>query len=89
MKIRVQHENGQIETISLRGELRVSEGEELDWLHAGGMELFFTKDGYYDGWSPAPEIMKKVEARQDSGGVHSVDDSTHERAERASPPGAS
>jgi len=72
MKIRVQHEDGRIETITLRGALRTSDGKELDRIHMGEMEHFFTKDGYYDGWGGgvsdpqrAKEILEEVEARRD------------------------
>ena len=84
MKIRVQHEDGRIETVTLKGKLLVSEGRELDRIRAeGGMEYFFTKDGYYDGWGGgisdpqrAKEIVEEIEARRDIEGVNRIDDST-------------
>jgi hypothetical protein len=77
MKIRVQHENGEIETLTVKGPLRVSEGKHLDRVHTeSGMEHFFTKDGHYDGWGGAvsepqraQEIIDEVEARRDFDGV--------------------
>lgn len=51
MNIRVQHEDGRIETLELPGEvLRVVPGVRLDRLVADDLEHFFTKDGFYDGW---------------------------------------
>lgn len=83
MKIRVQHEDGRIETLTIKGSLRVSEGHELDRIHTeSGMEHFFTKDGHYDGWGGgvsdpqrAKEVTKEVEARRDIEGVQPSDDS--------------
>jgi hypothetical protein len=51
MKLRVEHENGDIETLRLEGSLKITEGPTLDVIQTkSGMEYFFTKDGYYDGW---------------------------------------
>ncbi|MGA8215916.1 MAG: hypothetical protein WB799_20150 [Candidatus Sulfotelmatobacter sp.] len=77
MKIRVQHGDGRIETLTIKGRLRVSEGRELDRIHTEtGMEHYFTKDGHYDGWGGnvsdpqrAMEIREEVEARRDIEGV--------------------
>ena len=50
LKIRVQHENGQIEVVAVVGACQVIQGVELDRLvSAEGTEHFFTKDGYNDG----------------------------------------
>jgi len=78
MKIRVQHDDGRIETLTVKGEsIDVREGQQLDRLQtASGMEHFFTKEGYYDGWggaveeSPqrAHEIIKEVGARREVDG---------------------
>lgn len=77
MKIRVQHEDGRIETLTIKGEhLAVGEGHQLDRLRtSSGMEHFFTKDGYYDGWGGAvedarrtPEILEEIESRRDVDG---------------------
>jgi hypothetical protein len=72
MKLRVQHEDGAIETITLAGEWRVQEGSELNRIVGRGFEHFFTHDGYYDGWgagvseSPAPatEIIDALEQKR-------------------------
>lgn len=50
MKIRVQHPDGRIETIHLRGQLEAVDGQILDKLTDGSLEHFFDHDGYYDGW---------------------------------------
>lgn len=73
MKIRVQHEDGRMETLTVKGECRFVEGPQLDRLHcASGIEHFFTKNGYYDGWGGvveesrhAPEILEEIESRRD------------------------
>ena len=78
MKIRVEHEDGRIETLTIKGNLQVSEGRQLDRLCTdAGMEHFFTKDGHYDGWGGVPsdpqrarEIIDEVEARRDIEGLH-------------------
>jgi hypothetical protein len=84
MKIRVQHEDGKIETLTIKGRLEVSEGRELDRIRTeNGAEHFFTKDGYYDGWGGsssdsqgAKEVIQEVKPRRDIEGVHHTDDST-------------
>lgn len=51
MKLRVEHENGDIETLQLEGPLTIEVGPTMDVIQTkSGMEYFFTKDGYYDGW---------------------------------------
>lgn len=73
MKIRVQHEDGRVETLTIKGQCQLIEGEHLDRLRcASGMEHFFTKDGYYDGWGGAVEdsrrsceVIEEVESRRD------------------------
>ena len=64
MKIRVQQENGNIETIDVCDTAEVQVGNQLDRLVTHGAEHFFTKDGYYDGWghgvSCSPSGAKKV-----------------------------
>lgn len=71
MKIRVEHEDGRIETLTLKGDITISEGKALDRMRVGGMEHFFTKDGHYDGWGGAiedsrraQETIDEVEARR-------------------------
>lgn len=55
MKIRVEHEDGKIETLDIgRGGtiIFVNEGRERDHIQTpDGMEYYFTADGYYDGWA--------------------------------------
>lgn len=51
MKLRVQHKDGRIETLEISQPLSILEGIELDRIvGSDGMEHFFTRDGYYDGW---------------------------------------
>jgi hypothetical protein len=51
MKLRVQHKDGRIETLAIASPVSILEGVELDRIvGSDGMEHFFTKDGYYDGW---------------------------------------
>lgn len=51
MKLRVQHKDGHIETLDVRQPVAILEGIELDRIvGSDGMQHFFTKDGYYDGW---------------------------------------
>lgn len=72
LTIRVQHEDGRIETLSLREPLRVVPGRELDRLVTAEMEHFFTKAGFYDGWgrqtscasAEAREIVETVERQR-------------------------
>ena len=85
MKIKVQHEDGRIETLTLKGELVVSEGKELDRIRtSSGMEHFFTKDGHYDGWGGAietsqraREVIDEIEARRDIEGSPKRDVNIH------------
>ncbi len=74
MRLRVQHEDGRLETVELLGErLQIVRGHLLDRIVADDLEHFFTKDGYYDGWgralsaSPADAgiIRDIVEARRE------------------------
>jgi hypothetical protein len=51
MKLRVQHKDGRIETLDVTQPVAILEGIELDRIvGSDGMQHFFTKDGYYDGW---------------------------------------
>ena len=50
MKLRVEQEDGEIILIELDSP-NIHVGVELDRIVSqDGMEHFFTKDGYYDGW---------------------------------------
>jgi hypothetical protein len=61
----VQHENGKIETLSLEGPFLVHIGKGLDWLiTSDGMEHFFTKEGYYDGWGCGVSLDPEDAERQ-------------------------
>jgi hypothetical protein len=51
MKLRVQREDGRIETLELYGTWVFREGKLLSRLVCEtGCEYFFTPEGYYDGW---------------------------------------
>ena len=53
MKIKVIHEDGQVETLTLTGGLLCVEGKHLHRIQAADREHFFTPDGHYDGWGRA------------------------------------
>jgi hypothetical protein len=51
MKLRVQREDGSIETLELCGTWVFHDGKLLGRIvHESGSEHFFTSEGYYDGW---------------------------------------
>ena len=51
MKLRVETSNGDTQTLEIHAPLSSREGPKLNRLvGADGMEYFFTKEGYYDGW---------------------------------------
>lgn len=51
MKIRVQHEDGPIEILTIVPPVECKQGIKMDRLiSADGMEFWFTEEGYYDGW---------------------------------------
>ena len=51
MLLYVLHETGRREILTLVAPVAVIDGKRLDRLvGADGIEHFFTKDGYYDGW---------------------------------------
>ncbi len=51
MKIRVQHENGTIGTLSLGDAVLIREGRHLNRIvTTTDCEYIFTPDGHYDGW---------------------------------------
>lgn len=74
MKIRVQREDGQIETLELCGTWVFRDGKLLGRLaHESGSEHFFTPEGYYDGWGScvvptgaerAPLVINAIEAKR-------------------------
>jgi hypothetical protein len=71
MKIRLQHKGGRIETVTIKGPVKIVTGKELDRLRtATGVDLFFTKDGYFDGCGcaigesrRADELIEELEDR--------------------------
>jgi hypothetical protein len=73
--LRVQHESGRIEILTLDGDWTVVVGQHLDRLRsAAGFEHFFTKDGFYDGWGSglgeesgarADEIVSALEQKRE------------------------
>ena len=75
MKLRVQREDGRIETLDLCGTWVFQEGKLLGRIaHESGYEHFFTPEGYYDGWgsslAPAgpettPLVITAIEAKRD------------------------
>jgi hypothetical protein len=65
MKIRVQHRNGVMETISIVDPCQIHEGDSLSHLtSAEGMDHYFTSDGYYDGWGMGTSVETMEEAAQ-------------------------
>jgi hypothetical protein len=51
MKLRVACRSGAVERLDLEGPLTIEEGPTLNVVRTeSGIEHFFTKDGYYDGW---------------------------------------
>lgn len=52
MKIRVCHRDGRIETLTMTGPLKLTEGKHLNYItDATGMDhYFYPEDGCYDGW---------------------------------------
>ena len=53
MKIKVLHEDGSSETLTLAGGLRCVEGQHLHRVQADDLDHVFTPDGHYDGWGRA------------------------------------
>jgi len=73
MRLRVQHENGKVEVITLTGEWRVIEGPHLNRIvDENGFEHFFTHGGHYDGWGAgirqpreaADELLEMMEEKR-------------------------
>lgn len=72
MILRVQHEDGHHELLTLSGILRIEEGTNLDRIIcADGLEHWVTKDGFYDGWSrsitsedDADKVLNQMEHRR-------------------------
>lgn len=54
MKIRVQHKDGRLEILTLKGPLEVLEGKFQNRItDQSGVDRYFTHDGFYDGWGGA------------------------------------
>lgn len=52
MKLRVQHEDGLIEVLTLVPPCEARLGRRMNkFTDATGMEYWFTEEGFYDGWS--------------------------------------
>jgi hypothetical protein len=73
MKLRVQHEDGSIEVLTLSHEWRVIEGKHLNRIVDGnGFEHFFTPEGHYDGWGgnvrqpqdAADDVLESMEEKR-------------------------
>ena len=74
MKIRVQHENGAVEVLTLGEIVAIHRGEHLNRIVTrSGCEHFFTHDGYYDGWGygglmkedEISEILHSMESKRE------------------------
>ena len=75
MKIRVQREDGRIETLELCGTWVFQEGKLLGRIvQENGFEHFFTPEGYYDGWGSyvtpsgsegTPLVITAIEAKRE------------------------
>ena len=72
MKIKVIHEDGSIETLTLTGGLRCVEGKHLHRIHAADREHFFTPDGHYDGWGRALNATPPEDAMRLRGTLEAV-----------------
>ena len=73
LKIRVQHQDGSIETLTLvSGTWECANGRIMSRLRHEGFEHFFTADGYYDGWGgavnagpeEADDILRAMETKR-------------------------
>lgn len=64
MKIKVQREDGKVETIPLGDSLMLSDGHSLNCLRLScGFQHFFTKEGYYDGWGGSVEHLDPTQPK--------------------------
>ena len=74
MTIWVLHESGHRELISLVEPVTFLEGLKLDRVVSGdGLEHWFTKDGYYDGWG------RKMNGASDAEATAQIDAVEHAR----------
>ena len=60
MNIRVQRQDGRLETLLLSSAgWHIVTAEDRDFLVGAGMAHSFTKDGYYDSSDPAPVFLEE------------------------------
>jgi hypothetical protein len=72
VKLRVQHKDGRIETIEIAQPVSILEGVELDRIvGSDGMEHFFTKEGYYDGWGTGAPPVRREQSKKITDAVES------------------
>jgi len=65
VKLRVQHKDGRIETLDIGEPASIVEGVELDRIvSSDGMEHFFTKEGYYDGWGTGVRPVRGEQGKE-------------------------
>ena len=65
MKIRVQHTDGTMETLTLVPPIGIEYGKSLHRIHSAcGLEHWFTEEGYYDGWGCATNLQNPVDANR-------------------------
>ena len=65
MKLRVQHKDGHIETVDVTQPVAILEGIKLDRIvGSDGMQHFFTKDGYYDGWGTSVPPVRSDQGKK-------------------------
>ena len=66
MRLRVQHDDGRIEILTLVPPVEAVPGENMNRLACGdGTDFFFTLEGYYDGWGRNQAGVTKEEADAD------------------------
>jgi len=72
MKIRVQREDGKIETLEIEGTQRIVCGSHLNRISGSRCEHFFTKQGYYGGWGggvcgteDADRVLSEMEGKRE------------------------
>lgn len=79
MQLVVVHEDGQTERLTLLTPFTVICGKSLDRIVEGtGIEHWFTKDGFYDGWG---KTHQPPLSDQDSDDVVSIIESSREYLE--------
>ena len=62
MKIKVKHKEGTWETITVEGDMEVTQQNGWDCIvTASGTEYFFTKDGCYEGWAGTTPSFQRAQ----------------------------